>query len=143
MIREDRFLISRKPYAVDLASFRTMEREPGRNWAWYTIDAVWFRRRRGETVACVGTLRDIVDDPAPATVEEFLHRFDDGRYGGDTEGRWDSESYWGTGTPSPTRSSTLRSSAPCSPTTRPCPTATTAGGPSRPRDDGRAAGPRL
>ena len=98
MIREDRFLISRKPYAVDLASFRTMEREPGRNWAWYTIDAVWFRRRRGETVACVGTLRDIVDDPAPATVEEFLHRFDDGRYGGDTEGRWDSESYWGTGT---------------------------------------------
>ncbi|MFJ3507833.1 hypothetical protein [Streptomyces luteogriseus] len=95
MIREDRFLISRKPYAVDLASFRTMEREPGRNWTWYTVDAVWFRRRRGETVACIGTLRDIVDDPAPATAEEFLRRFDDGRYGGDTEGRWDGESYWG------------------------------------------------
>ena len=50
MNREDRFVISRKPYAVDLSSFRLMERDPDKTWAWYTVDAVWFRRRRGETV---------------------------------------------------------------------------------------------
>ncbi|MGV9891701.1 hypothetical protein [Streptomyces sp. NPDC003395] len=95
MIREDRFLISRKPYAVDLASFRQTERDPDKTWAWYTIDAVWFRRRRGETVACIGSLRDIIDDPKPLTAQDFLHRFTDGRYGGDCHGRWDGSSYWG------------------------------------------------
>ncbi|MFH8804090.1 hypothetical protein ACH4F6_31630 [Streptomyces sp. NPDC017936] len=98
MIREDRFLISRKPYAVDLASFRRSERDPDKSWAWYSIDAVWFRRRRSETVACIGNLRDIIDDPTPTTAEEFLRRFTDGRYGGDCHGRWDGDSYWGTGT---------------------------------------------
>lgn len=95
MIRETRFLISRKPYAVDLTSLRSSERDPNKTWAWYSIDALWFRRRKGVTVACTGSLRTIIDDPAPATAEEFLTRFTDGRYGGDCHGRWDGENYWG------------------------------------------------
>lgn len=87
MIREDRFLISRKPYAVDLSTLRT---EHG----WSTVDAAWFRRKQGVTVSCIGNLHTI-QDPAPADAAEFLRRYDDGRYGGHCEGRWDGDGYWG------------------------------------------------
>lgn len=94
MIREDRFLISRRPYAVDLSSLRT-EPSPGATSRWWChIDAVWFRRRQGVTVACIGTLRDL-QDTAPGDAAEFLARHTDGRYGGDCEGRWDGIGYWG------------------------------------------------
>lgn len=95
MIREDRFLISRKPYAVDLGSLSQYHRTEGSTHASYRVDAVWFRRRRGITVACIGTLWDIQTDPAPKDVAEFLARHDDGRYGGTCDGRWDGERYWG------------------------------------------------
>lgn len=105
MIREPRFLISRKPYAVDFASLRTSEsgRDPDKAWAWYTVNALWFRRKttgwgtgkRTVTVACIGTLRTTIDDPAPADAREFLERYTDGRYGGDCQGRWDGTGYWG------------------------------------------------
>lgn len=106
MIREEKFLISRRPYAVDLDSLRTRREETpqGRN-PYYVdgrIDAVWFRRRgtgygpdrRIVTVACIGTLWDLQDDE-PADAVEFLERHTDGRYGGDCLGRWDGDSYWG------------------------------------------------
>lgn len=89
MIREDKFAISRRPYAVDLASLTT--RTDGQC---SIIRAAWFRRRKGVTVACVGLLWDF-QTPAPADAAEFLRRHDDGRYGGDCDGRWDGENYWG------------------------------------------------
>lgn len=97
MIRETKFLISRKPYAADLASLRTSEseRDPSKPWAWYVVNAVWFRGRKAEPVACIGTLRTIIDDPAPASAREFLERYTDGRYGGDCQGRWNGAGYWG------------------------------------------------
>ncbi len=95
MKREDQFLISRKPYAINLASFRCSERNSEKPWAWYTVDAVWFRGRKTEPVACIGDLHTIIDDPAPADAAEFLERYTDGRYGGDCHGRWDGASYWG------------------------------------------------
>lgn len=96
MIREDRFLISRKPYAVDLSSLRGSVKtyENGRTSYRGRIDAVWFRRRRGETVACIGDLWDF-QDTEPANARQFLERHTDGRYGGDCHGRWDGTSYWG------------------------------------------------
>lgn len=98
MIREARFLISRRPYAVDLSSLRgTVNLTPqGRRPSYYEgrVDAVWFRRKQGVTVACIGTLWDLQDDE-PADAVEFLARHDDGRYGGDCRGRWDGTSYWG------------------------------------------------
>lgn len=98
MIREDRFLISRKPYAVDLSSLRGSRTQTpqGRNEYYFggRIDAVWFRRRRGETVACIGELWDL-QYPEPADAVQFLTQHADGRHGGDCIGRWDGESYWG------------------------------------------------
>jgi hypothetical protein len=96
MIREDRFLISRKPYAVDLSSLHTQARPRQDGSSFYTgrVDAVWFRRRSGVTVACIGTLWDH-QDAEPADAVAFLTAHDDGRYGGDCDGRWNGTGYWG------------------------------------------------
>lgn len=88
MRRTDRFVMSHRPYAVDLSSLVTT-----RDAAW-RIGAVWFRRRKGVTVACVGYLWDY-QRTAPKDAGEFLAAHDDGRYGGTTLGRWDGHGYWG------------------------------------------------
>jgi hypothetical protein len=96
VIREDRFLISRRPYAVDFDSLRithTSEGYDGRPRVTARLNAAWFRRRQGATIACIGHLWDIQDPPADALA--FLAAHDDGRYGGTCEGRWDGERYWG------------------------------------------------
>lgn len=97
MRREDRFVLSHRPYAVALATFR-MEMSTGWNgeYSHGTIDAVWFRRKSGVTAACVGTLSNMQYPPA-LDVAAFLAGFDDGRYGGDCLGRWDGTRYWGAG----------------------------------------------
>lgn len=87
MRREDRFVMSHKPFAVDLSSLHDEH-------DFSTVTAVWFRRRRGVTVACIGNLHAILD-PAPAAALEFCERHNDGRHGGDCAGRWDGERYWG------------------------------------------------
>lgn len=88
MIREDQFRISRRPYAVHLDGGLHV------NGSHVDLDAVWFRRRNGVTVACIGHLWDI-QDPCPADGHEFLRRANDGRYGGTCLGRWDGQHYWG------------------------------------------------
>lgn len=92
MIRADKFLISKRLYAVDPSSLQTHDESD----AWMT--AVWFRRKQGVTAACIGRLWDI-QRPLPKDAAEFLARHDDGRYGGDCEGRWDGTGYWGAETP--------------------------------------------
>lgn len=92
MHREDRFVLSRRPYAVDLSSLAVTDL--AESYVRATVRAVWFRRRRRVTVACIGELWDFQDSP-PADAREFLRRHDDGRYGGDTLGRWDGTGYWG------------------------------------------------
>lgn len=92
MIREDRFLISKRPYAVDLDSLDLHQEASGSYHG--TVDAVWFRRRSNKTVACIGTLWDIQREK-PADAVAFLRAHDDGRYGGRAEGRWDGTGYWG------------------------------------------------
>lgn len=92
MIREERFLISRRPYAVDLESLRVAPGHPVS--VRVDIDAVWFRRRRGVLVAVIGTLWDYQSKHGvPADVHEALARHTDGRYGGSWIARWDGESY--------------------------------------------------
>jgi hypothetical protein len=91
MIKKEKFLISDKPYAVDLDTYRSEHHGE--------IDAVWFRRRREayngplRTVACAGTLRGCLV-PDLSTVESFLATFTDGRYGGDCLARWDGTNLW-------------------------------------------------
>ncbi|MEV5819391.1 hypothetical protein AB0L22_09460 [Micromonospora haikouensis] len=91
MIREDAFLASRRPYAVDLSSLTW---ETVGDSLRGTIRAAWFRRRQGVTVACVGSLWDYQDETT-SNPRLFLARHADGRYGGDCEGRWDGTRYWG------------------------------------------------
>lgn len=95
MIREDKFRISKRPYAVDLDSLKVTRTQGGRSH-WVKINAVWFRRRPGVTVACVGHLWDLLSEACPeASTNDVLAWMNDGRYGGTCEGRWDGESYWG------------------------------------------------
>lgn len=88
MYREDKFVMSHRPYAVDLSSLYLKHHD-----GFFTVNAVWFRRKNGVTAACVGTLWDL-QRPAPAGALEFLERHDDGRYGGDCLARWDGTSFW-------------------------------------------------
>lgn len=85
----DRFMISRKPIAVDPGGLVT-----GRAGNTARLPAVWFRRRNQITVACLGALWGIFD-PAPGDWQEFMSRCSTGRYGPDCEGRWDGDRYWG------------------------------------------------
>jgi hypothetical protein len=101
MIKLERFLISKRPYAASLAEppHTKLHRRVDASVYWYaSVQAVWFRRRDGRTMACVGRLWDFQDEK-PKTVEQFLERHDDGRYGGSTEGRWDGVGYWGSELP--------------------------------------------
>lgn len=102
MIRTDKFRITARPYAVDLSSLRVTARsrsESEQDLYSVALTAVWFRRRNGRTVACIGQLWDYMRDPAPTTAVEALQRMDDGRYGGDCQGRWSGEGYWGAESP--------------------------------------------
>lgn len=98
MIRTDKFLISKRLYAVDLGSLHTVREETPKGRHPYYVDgrinAVWFRRKDGVTAACIGALWDL-QHPAPSDARAFLAAHEDGRYGGDCYGRWDGESYWG------------------------------------------------
>lgn len=97
MHRTEAFKFSKRPYAVDPATF-TVETHTSiqgtHSWCW-EVTAVWFRRRRRTTVACIGRLwgRQTVDCGG---WEGFLTEHTDGRYGGDCWGRWDGINYWGT-----------------------------------------------
>ncbi|WP_405888858.1 hypothetical protein OG762_36905 [Streptomyces sp. NBC_01136] len=104
MIREDRFLISRKPFAVDLATLTGSQHERGDLIAFSgSVNALWFRRQGGVSRACIGSLKLWshylpeplnLDDPQAVLSADL-----DGRYGGDCEGRWDGTGYWGTEVP--------------------------------------------
>lgn len=95
MIREGRFRISHNPYAVDLTSLAgTLDTTALTPVYRGTLDAVWFRRHKGRTVACIGQLWDF-QNSRPADAEEFLARLTDGRSGGRCHARWNGTSYWG------------------------------------------------
>jgi hypothetical protein len=100
VIREDRFLISRKPYAVDLSTLSGKQHERGDRIAFSgSVNAVWFRRQGGVTRACIGSLKLWSHYlPAPLDLDDphaVLSADLDGRYGGNCQGRWDGIGYWG------------------------------------------------
>lgn len=100
MMRDERFLISRKAFAIDLSTVTGKQHERGDLIAFSgRANAVWYRRQKGVTRACVGTLMLFSHYlPAPLDLADphaILAADLDGRYGGDCHGRWDGESYWG------------------------------------------------
>jgi hypothetical protein len=92
MIRESRYVAGHRPYAVKLDGLAIEER-PDPKLAYLTLPAVWFRRRKGLLVACVGYLWDY--QLATVTTPEFLRGLGTALYGGTCQGRWDGERYWG------------------------------------------------
>jgi hypothetical protein len=104
VIRETRFLISRKPYAIDLSTVGGEQHERGDRIVFNgSANAVWFRRKDGVTRACIGTLmlwshrlpKSVDFDDPHAVLSAGL----DGRYGGACVGRWDGTGYWGAENP--------------------------------------------
>lgn len=100
MIRDDRFLISQKPFAINLATITAEQGRQGERWfVSGHANAVWFRRKDGTTRACIGTLglwRHHMVEPVDVTDPMAILAADlDSRYGGDCHGRWDGERYWG------------------------------------------------
>lgn len=102
MYQEDRFVLSHHQHAIDLSSFRVSSRH---SWTYEgeeirtvtcVVNAVWYRRKRGVTYACIGHLSHSYREKyQPPTAENFLLSYTDGRYGPTPEGRWDGENYWG------------------------------------------------
>ncbi|MFG2970829.1 hypothetical protein ACGFZS_46930 [Streptomyces sp. NPDC048288] len=100
MIHETRFLISRKQFAIDLTTITGKQHPRGDLHAYSgRANAVWYRRKDGVTRACIGTLMLFSHYlPEPLDLEDphaVLSADLDGRYGGDCDGRWDGERYWG------------------------------------------------
>lgn len=95
MYREDKFVLSHRPYAVDLASFRIDEIGAGwrGEYAHATVNAVWFRRKNGINQAVVGELWDS-QWTIPKDAVQFLEQHEDGRYGGRPFARWDGTNFW-------------------------------------------------
>lgn len=132
MIHEDKFLISRKPFALDLNSVTGEQHERGDLIAFSgSANAVWYRRQGGVTRACIGSLglwshylphRLNLEDP-----HDVLSANLDGRYGGKCHGRWDGTGYWGAEEP---EVMAWQSCGRCSKPSRRSWTATTAGTPS-------------
>lgn len=107
MIKESKFVLSHKPFAIDLSTVRLTASRHGETGAWSlsgTCQAVWYRRKDGVTRACLGPLRLwaqwLREEPDLSGPEAMLGNKLDGRYGGDTQGRWDGTGYWGSEIPS-------------------------------------------
>jgi hypothetical protein len=101
MLREDRFVLSHRQYAVNPASLRLRFPDPPDSHAWpgwWMADAVWFRRRRGVTVACAGFIAND-QDGTPVVAAEFLEKIPTrySVYGGDCLARWDGTGLWAAG----------------------------------------------
>ncbi|WP_327223058.1 hypothetical protein OG229_02615 [Streptomyces platensis] len=104
MIRDDRFLISRKAFAIDLSTVTGSQHPRGNRTAFSgRANAVWYRRQNGVTRACIGMLMLFSHYlPAPLDLDDphaILSAELDGRYGGDCHGRWDGTGYWGAEVP--------------------------------------------
>lgn len=95
MYRIDKFVLSHRPYAVDLSSFHIDEIRTGwkGEYACASVNAVWFRRKNGVNQAVAGELWD-AQDTIPQDAVQFLEQHEDGRYGGRPFARWDGASFW-------------------------------------------------
>jgi hypothetical protein len=99
VIRMSRFVLSARPYAIDLSSLKVVWPGEGHLENRVTFDAVWFRGPKTAPKACIGQLREYISLGADQDPERVLSCMDDGRYGGECLGRWNGTGYWGTQEP--------------------------------------------
>jgi hypothetical protein len=105
MRREEKFLISHAPYAIDLEGLRVTEsyatytnpdgssRRGDKPYYTMTVQAAWFRRKSGVLTAHFGHLWNS-SSTRPADLMDWIKNAWDGRYGGDCRARWDGENLW-------------------------------------------------
>lgn len=97
-VGREAFKLSRRLYAVrpdSLAVTNAGRTSDGADLFRVEIEAVWFRRKGGETAACIGTLWDFQREH-PRDAESFLLRHDDGRYGAACRSRFNGHNLWTT-----------------------------------------------
>lgn len=85
MIRQrDAFSASEFFYAINFDSLKVE-----RNSA--TVEAIWFKKKSGERAVCMGKLWSY--SKGSQNIEDFMRDFD-GRYGGNTEYKWNGTEMW-------------------------------------------------
>lgn len=100
MTREDGFVLSHDPFAIDMGRFEREVREAGPVLATATVQAAWFRKRKGVLQACAGTMhgwfgRDH-SGTVPRSAADFA-RVADRRStwaSATCMARWDGRSFW-------------------------------------------------
>lgn len=95
MIREDKFVFSHRPYAVDLGSLHITTHTSVYRPDFYqcTVQALWFRGRKNAPVSVAGSLSTLVDE-IPRDGLHAMEQMDDGRSGGAAVARWDGSNLW-------------------------------------------------
>lgn len=82
IVQRDQFSFSEYFYALDLNSFKPTYGLNGE------VKAIWFKKTRGQIAVCMGNLT------ARATSLDELIQNHDGRYGGNTEYKWNGVEMW-------------------------------------------------
>lgn len=86
MIRIETVPLSRTAYAFNPTTWRATAYG-------FEVDAVWFKRKRGQVTAVMGTYHPMVErhdqQPTAATYEAWIASADDNRYGGKHIASWD------------------------------------------------------
>jgi hypothetical protein len=98
MIREQRFVMSKHQYALNLDSIDMESFEGGRGgifWSFH-LRAAWFRRTGRGYRGCMGTLRGCLPDfeVYSGGTDRILRAFKDGRHGGDCHAHYDGRLFW-------------------------------------------------
>lgn len=88
MIRATRLAVSRPTYAFRPETWRA---DPAGSR--FVVDAVWFRRKDGRTLAAMGEYHPMVmlrdAEPTDGMYGSWIAAADDNRYGGDHHASWD------------------------------------------------------
>lgn len=89
MIRAARLAPSRSMYAFNPTTWRKA------SWGGFTVDAVWFKRKKGRLVASMGSYDPMVlcrdAEPTDGAYASWIAAADDNRYGGSHLASWDGE----------------------------------------------------
>jgi hypothetical protein len=88
------------PYALLPSSFKLSDvnvRADGSEYWHGYVGAIWFKKRNSRLYVTIGTLSHGGSND-PKDYDDFVARWDDGRYGGSPIAQWDGEKLW---TPAP------------------------------------------
>jgi len=94
-IIEERFIPSKKNYAIDWNTFKITahnQENPNTSYISVVVDAAWVTKKKGISYISKGTLHNSfrTSQPHDFTIKDFCEKFDS-RYGGDHICVWDGE----------------------------------------------------